>query len=93
MPRELTADSDCTAAPNTSCRQRNSGAFGPNGGPARTITETGTQPACLTDGMPHSATLVSVFCIPPSYNSTVDAAGDLPGPGAVALTGEAQLLP
>ena len=63
------------------------------GVPPGRITETGTQPACLTDGMPHPATLVSVFCIPPSYNSTVDAAGDLPGPGAVALTGEAQLLP
>ena len=64
----------------------------PMGVPPGRITETGTHPACLTDGMPHRATLVSVFCIPPSYNSTVDAAADLPGPGAVALTGKAQLL-
>jgi len=41
------------------------------GVPPGRITETGTHPACLTDGMPHSATLVSVFCIPPSNNSTV----------------------
>ena len=43
--------------------------------------------------MPHASILAGIFCIPPSYNSTVDAAGDLPGPGAIALTGEAQLLP
>src|SRR5207245_6066985 len=61
-PHPCTADSQCTAAPNTTCRQRDSGAF--DIGPARTITETGVQPACLTDGMPHRATLVSVFCIP-----------------------------
>jgi hypothetical protein len=89
-PHPCTADSQCTTAPNTRCRQRTAGAFGQ--GPARTLTETGVQPACLTDGMPHASTLVSVFCIPPSYNSTVDAAADLPGPGAVALTGQAQAL-
>jgi len=33
------------------------------------------------------------LCIPPSYNSTVDASADLPGPGAVALPGQAQALP
>jgi hypothetical protein len=36
---------------------------------------------------------VSVFCIPPTFDATVDNAGDLPGPGAVALEGEAQVLP
>jgi len=36
---------------------------------------------------------VSIFCIPPTFNATVDAAADLPGPGAVSLAGTAQLLP
>ena len=44
-------------------------------------------------GAPVASTLVSIFCIPPSYNLLVDSAGDLPGPGAVALFGNAQLLP
>ena len=90
-PHACTADSQCTTGSFTKCRQRTSGAFAQ--GPARTITETGAQAACLTDGLPHAATLSGVFCVPPSYNSTVDAAGDLPGPGAIALIGEAQALP
>jgi hypothetical protein len=36
---------------------------------------------------------VSAFCIPPAFNATVDANGDLPGPGATALGGQAQLIP
>ena len=86
-----TADSQCTVSPNTKCRQRTSGAFGQ--GPARTITETGAAPGCLTDGAPHALTLVSVFGIPPAFNATVDSAGDLPGPGATSLPGTTQLIP
>src|SRR5205807_3060234 len=69
-PHACTADSECTTAPNIKCRQRTSGAFGQ--GPARTITETGAAPGCLTDGAAHALTLISVFGIPPSYNPTVD---------------------
>jgi len=47
----------------------------------------------LTDGLGHASTLVSRFCIPPTFNPTVDSAGDLPAPGAVALPGTAQLKP
>jgi hypothetical protein len=36
---------------------------------------------------------VSVFDIPPTFNATVDAAGDLPGPGASMIRGDAQLEP
>ena len=43
------------------------------------------------DGARHAATLVSIFCIPPTFDPTVDAAGDLPGPGAALLYGDAQL--
>src|SRR5947209_619684 len=86
------ADSACTTAPFTKCRQRNSGAFGQ--GPARTISEMGSRAGiCLNSGAPYAATLVSVFCIPPTYNSTVDASADLPGPGAVSLPGQAQFMP
>jgi len=36
---------------------------------------------------------VSVFCIPPAYDSTTDVNDGLPGPGAVSLSGKMQLLP
>ena len=90
-PHPCTADSQCTTGTFTKCRQRTSGAFGQ--GPARTITATGAAPGCLTDGAAHPLTLISVFAIPPSYNATVDASADLPGPGATSLPGTTQLLP
>jgi hypothetical protein len=34
---------------------------------------------------------VSVFSIPQTFDATVDAVGDLPGPGAVALPGSGTL--
>src|SRR5262249_61914528 len=87
-----TSAAQCKTAPNTKCRQRNPGAFGQ--GPARTITESGSPAgACIADQAQHNSTLSSVFCIPPAFNSTVDSAADLPGPGAVALIGQAQLVP
>jgi hypothetical protein len=72
-----------------SCEQRNNGAFGPAGGANRTIVAIGSATSLL--GGPAPGTLVSVFSIPPTFDSTVDAAGDLPGPGAVALPGTAAL--
>jgi hypothetical protein len=78
------------AEPNESCEQRNNGAFGPNGGANGTITVIGSSGGDLTAG-PQAGSLASIFGIPPTFNSTVDAAGDLPGPGAVALPGTARL--
>jgi hypothetical protein len=75
------------------CQQNMPGAFGPAGGGAHTISETGAPAGDLTDGLGHASTLVSIFCIQPTFNATVDGAGDLPGPGAVSLPGTAQLLP
>ena len=72
-----------------SCEQRSNGAFGPAGGNNRTITAVGNPMGIL--GGPASNTLVSIFTIRPTFNATVDAAGDLPGPGAVALPGVSQL--
>jgi hypothetical protein len=72
-----------------SCEQRNQGAFGPNGAGNRTITVVGNSTDIL--GGPGPATLVSIFSIPPTFDATIDSAGDLPGPGAVALPGTAQL--
>jgi hypothetical protein len=91
-----TADAQCTSAPNTKCRQKTPGAFGTNLSPgvvARTIAETGTPSGCLAGGGSLPTTLVSVFCIPPTFNPAVDSAADLPGPGAAALKGAAQLMP
>jgi hypothetical protein len=77
------------AGVNESCEQRNNGAFGPAGGANRTITAVGN-PMGINGG-PAANTLVSIFTILPTFNATVDAAGDLPGPGAVALPGVSQL--
>jgi hypothetical protein len=90
-----------TGCPGTlpcgSCRQRTSGAFGTasnNPGSEHEITLFGSPAGiCLSDQMPHASTLVSAFCIPPAFNATVDANGDLPGPGATALIGQSQLIP
>ena len=90
-PHPCTADSQCTNGTFPKCRQRTSGAFGQ--GPARTISETGAPAGvCIGDSSTNPSTLVSVFCIPASGNSTVDSSADIPGPGAVALPGTSQLL-
>src|SRR2546429_8320500 len=81
-----TTDSQCTDATFAFCRQRTSGAFAQ--GPARTISETGSPAGvCIDDGTSHAANLVSVFCVPPTFNATVDAAGDPPAPGAICPPG------
>jgi hypothetical protein len=85
-----TSNADC-AAPYASCEQRDQGAF--HVGPATSLLERGSPAGDITDGAAHASTLVSVFCIPPTFNPAVDASADLPGPGAVSLPGHAQLLP
>src|SRR5207249_10621755 len=91
--KACTASSQCTDGngqwPN--CQQHNPGAFG--FGTAQTITENGAPAGDLTNGLGHASTLVSIFCVPPTFTTSVDNTGDLPGPGAVALPGTAQLLP
>jgi hypothetical protein len=85
-------NADCTDPLFPDCEQRDNGAFGPpSGGSAKTIVGTGSPAGDLTDGASHPAKLVSIFCIPPTFNATVDAAADLPGPGFSALQGNAQL--
>jgi len=94
-PKALTpclTNADCPAN-YPDCQQKDSGAFGPAGGSVRTITETGVPGGALLDGMAHPSKLVSVFCVPPTFNSVVDNSGSLPGPGAVALDGTVQLVP
>jgi hypothetical protein len=80
----------CSQADNSaeSCEQRSEGAFGPNGGANRTIRAIGNAMSIMSG--PAAATLVSVFSIPPVYDATIDGAFDLPGPGAVAITGSAR---
>ena len=93
--KACTSSADCTDGNGTwpDCQQRDPGAFNAQGGGAKTITETGLASGDLTDGLGHAAAQVSIFCIAPTFNPTVDAAGDLPGPGAVSLPGTQQLLP
>jgi len=91
-PTPCTSDADCAPfAPATICKQRDPGAFGQ--ALANHIVKTGSPAGDLTDGLLHDQTLVSVFCVPPSYSAVVDPSADLPGPGAVSLPGKTQLLP
>src|SRR5439155_1171768 len=76
--------------PCTAGKQHSSGAFG--GGAARTITENGVPAGAIATGdPPASETIVSVFCVPPTFSGAVDGTGDLPGPGAASLKGQVQL--
>ncbi len=92
-PKPCTTAAVCTDGNGTwpDCQQKDPGAF--SSSTANTITETGAPSGDLTDGAGHASVLVSTFCIGPTFNKTVDNAGDLPGPGAVSLAGTAQLLP
>jgi hypothetical protein len=82
----MSTGAPCTE-PFESCEQKSNGAFGPGGGSNRTITAIGSAASII--GGPAPGTFVSVFTIRPTFDATVDAAGDLPGPGAVALPGTA----
>jgi hypothetical protein len=85
-------DADCADGDTyESCAQRTAGAFSETA--ATVYSMTGTPAECLADGLGKAAGAVGGFCIPPTFDATVDAAGDLPGPGAVSLAVEAQLLP
>jgi hypothetical protein len=66
--------------------QANAGCFS---SPAcREIVFTGSAPnAALAAIAPQPATLVSLFCIPPSGNPLIDGVAGLPGPAAISLTG------
>jgi hypothetical protein len=83
----------CSEADNgaESCEQRSNGAFGPNGGLVRTIRAIGVPAGNLADNAPHPVTLGSLFSVGPTFDATVDAALDLPGPGTVALPGTLQV--
>ena len=91
-PRPCTSNAECTNGSFTSCRQRSSGAF--HNASATTLSETGAAPgASMFDGAAHAATLVSLFCVPPSQDILVDAGLLLPGPGAASFHGTLQLIP
>jgi hypothetical protein len=69
--------------------QGNAGAFGQAS--ARCIEETGTPSGPLAPSTPSPAVLASVFCIPATGNVAVDGVADLPGPGAIGLTGNVEV--
>ena len=90
-PDPCTSDAECAARGDffDSCQQHSNGAF--RNPFATTITETGgTDGMCIGDGALHSGTLVSVFCIPPSYNVIVDPSA---GPSRSPRTRRAEERP
>jgi hypothetical protein len=82
-----TSNADCADGDSyETCSQRNPGAF--SRAAATTMTVSGsTDGQCLEDFGCHDSTLASIFCIPPTFDPSVDAAGDLPGAGATTLIG------
>ena len=61
--------------------QRTPGAFG---GDARMIRETGAP--LLSRGL-FDVSLAGIFCVPATGNALLDSTADLPGPGAISITG------
>ena len=87
-----TQDADC---PMSHCldlfcpKQRSVGAF--HFPSATTIKEQGLAAGNLADKQPHHGILASTFCIPSTGSVGVDTLADLPGPGAIAIDGMAQV--
>jgi len=79
------------ADPFESCQQRDQGAYGPSGNGVKTITVIGSPAGIVNDGAPHAQELVTNYCVPPTFNPTVDATADLPSAGSLALTGNTEL--
>jgi hypothetical protein len=65
------------------------GAFGK--ATTRCIQEAGAAAGNLSDHAAHASIIASVFCIPKTGNVAVDGVANLPGPGAIALNGTAQV--
>jgi len=83
-----------TSATGFFCTGQTSSHAGAFGQPdTRCITETGVEAGDLTDRMPHAAREAAVFCIPATFNGTINVVADLPGPGATSLPGLAQIVP
>jgi hypothetical protein len=70
--------------------QVNPGAFGIPA--AQAISQMGSPAGDLSDGLPHAGILVSNFCIPATGNLALDGIADLPGPGSLSLSGNAQFF-
>jgi hypothetical protein len=92
-----TSNADCADGDSyETCSQRDGGAF--SRASATTMTIAGsTDGQCLEGYLEefecHDATLASIFCIPPTFDPSVDAAGNLPGPGATTLIGLRRVAP
>jgi hypothetical protein len=81
-----TGTSSKTAANGVFCTgQTSAGCFG--SGACVSITENGDPANAITVGVPATATLASVFCIPATGNQLIDGTAALAGPGAVSLPG------
>jgi hypothetical protein len=73
------------------CEQRSNGAFGPGGGNVKTITALGVPSGGICSPAP--AHLATVQCVPPTYDITIDASFDLPGPAASVVDVTTQFCP
>lgn len=87
VPCSSSADCQMDSDEYETCSQRTAGAF--SRASATTVSIAGdTDGQDMGDLACHPTTLASIFCIPPTFDPSVDAAGDLPGAGATTLIGQ-----
>ena len=83
------SDADCYE-PYETCEQKDSGAF--DRGEAAHIVTWGSPAGNVSDRGVHDVTVSGVFCAPATF-AVADDHANLPGPGAVSLTGQLRLRP
>jgi hypothetical protein len=88
-PRPCTSPADCTP-PFQVCAQRSAGAFG-QGAATQIAVDGSSDGQSLADGQEHDVELVGLFCVPPTFDASIDGVGDLPGPGGAMLQGRLRL--
>jgi hypothetical protein len=87
-----TGSASATNATGQFCPSQTVASAGAFGQPtSRCIQETGSAAGNLSDHAAHQSVIASVFCIPKTGNVAVDGVANLPGPGAIALNGNAQV--
>jgi hypothetical protein len=88
-----TGSATLAAAGGTMCTastgQRTAGCMGQ--GTCAYIEENGSPSGDICAGNTAASILASTFCIPSSGDPLINTVADLPGPGAVSLTGSVQL--
>jgi cysteine-rich repeat protein len=91
-PSACSAPEQCLDPAYPLCAQRHGGAFG-FARAAHIAVHGAPAEGNVADGTGHSAVLAGIWGVPPTFDGTVDATADLPGPAAVGLSATLRLRP